>query len=141
MIHNISTDVVNPPNFDKVVELRGEGSNPHIYDAKLLSIVQTEAYPEIKTKVVTQTQQQAHRQALDAIHTLGWNLINSNPNNGIIEASETSALWGFTDDVVIRVNGQGSKTKIDMRSVSRIGRSDLGQNAKRITRFFEEFDR
>jgi uncharacterized protein (DUF1499 family) len=51
-----------------------------------------------------------------------------------VEATDTTFWFGFKDDVVVRVraaeNGGGSI--VDVRSVSRVGQSDLGLNAKRI---------
>ena len=139
MIHNISTDVVNPPQFDKVIALRGEVSNPHVYDIESLAQVQQQAYPEINTLIVGQSKQVAYEQSLKAAQSLGWDIVNKDPIKGIIEASQTSLLWGFTDDVVVRISQQNSQTAIDLRSVSRVGRSDLGQNAKRIKRFFKHY--
>jgi len=61
-----------------------------------------------------------------------------NAAEGRIEANTTSMLYGFTDDVVVRVVADGAGSKVDVRSKSRVGRSDLGQNAKRIRAFLRE---
>ena len=70
---------------------------------------------------------------------MGLALVNSDAEKGIIEATETTAIWGFKDDVVVRVVEKDGKTIIDLRSVSRIGQSDLGANAKRIEKFLAKF--
>ena len=72
---------------------------------------------------------------------LGWDVISEDAFSGIVEATETTTLWGFKDDVVIRIRDHESGgTAVDLRSVSRVGRSDLGANAKRIERFLQAFN-
>jgi len=138
-IHNISTDVVNPPNFNKIIELRGQNSNSIEYDAEQYAKLQQGAYPNVKTLLVNLSVAQAHAKALDVVDSLGWELVHHNPAVGSIEATETTALWAFKDDVVIRIVAQGNKTAIDLRSVSRVGQSDLGANARRIEKFLAAF--
>ena len=65
----------------------------------------------------------------------GWWVGSVNASTGVIEATTRSFWFGFTDDIVVRVLPDGSGSRIDMRSVSRVGRSDLGANAGRIRRF------
>jgi uncharacterized protein (DUF1499 family) len=65
-------------------------------------------------------------------------VVDANAAEGRIEATHTSMLYGFTDDVVVRVVADGTGSKVDVRSKSRVGRSDLGQNAKRIRVFLRE---
>ena len=139
MIHNISTDVVNPPAFNKVIALRGEGANPHVYDAELLAPLQIAAYPTIKTLEVDDSFNKAFNKANLVVSKLEWDLVGVDEVNGVIEATQTSGLWQFKDDVVIRVTRKGDRVNIDLRSVSRIGRSDLGANAKRIEAFFAAY--
>jgi uncharacterized protein (DUF1499 family) len=134
-IHNISTDTANPPQFQKIVELRGETSNSLLYDASSLAEVQRQAYPEVQTLLTSDTPEQAHAKALGIVDALGWELVNADAAAGIIEATETTAIWAFKDDVVIRITQQGERTAIDLRSVSRVGQSDIGANAKRIMKF------
>ena len=50
-----------------------------------------------------------------------------------------SFWFGFVDDIVIRVRATESGSEVDLRSVSRVGRSDLGANAARIEAFAEKF--
>lgn len=138
-IHNISTDVVNPPKFDKVVALRGENTNPLEYNIEKLATIQTEAYPKVKTLITDLSVIDAHARAKTVVESMGLELVNSDASNGIIEATETTTIWGFKDDVVVRITAQGDSTAIDLRSVSRIGMSDLGANAKRIEKFLAKF--
>lgn len=138
-IHNISTDVVNPPAFSKIAELRTAEHNPLAYDAENVASVQQAAYPGVKTLLTDLSLADAHSRALQIVQSNGWEVVNSDPQNGLIEATETTLIWGFKDDVVIRVSEQGAQRAVDVRSVSRIGKSDLGANAKRITNFLAAF--
>ncbi|MFQ3245643.1 MAG: hypothetical protein ACI9WC_003903 [Arenicella sp.] len=138
-IHNISTDVVNPPKFDKVVALRGENTNPLEYNVEKTASVQTQAYPKVKTLITDLSASDAHARAKAVVESMGLELVNSDVSNGIIEATETTTIWGFKDDLVIRIAEQDGKTAVDLRSVSRIGISDLGANAKRIEKFLAKF--
>lgn len=139
-IHNISTDLVNPPQFDKIRQIRSDQHNPLKYDIATIAPIQKAAYPDIQTLNVTMDKNTAHARALAVAQQLGWMIVDHDPMTGIIEATESTALWDFKDDVVIRIQQlDEDKLLIDLRSVSRIGRSDLGANAKRIRAFLEKF--
>jgi Protein of unknown function (DUF1499) len=58
-----------------------------------------------------------------------WTIVKADPTTRRIEASEQSFWMGFTDDTVVRVAEVDSGSRIDVRSTSRHGRSDLGVNA------------
>ena len=78
---------------------------------------------------------QAFDRALATARSLGWDIVASDPPAGRIEATDTTFWFGFKDDVVIRIRPQGSGARLDVRSKSRVGRSDVGANAARIRRF------
>jgi len=142
-IHNISTDTTDPPQFNRIASLRAESDNTLTYDPELLATIQQQAYPKVKTLYTSLNKIDAFAKALKLANNMGWKVINQNQEQGIIEAIETSFLWGFKDDIVIRVrtqsSTQGQQTLIDLRSVSRVGDSDLGANAKRIKGFIRGF--
>jgi hypothetical protein len=138
-IHNISTDTQNPPAFDKIATLRTEDHNPLQYDAERLAEVQRAAYPKVKTLFTDLSVAEAHAEALRLVEASGWELVNDDAGAGVIEATDTTRLWGFKDDVVIRISEQNGQRAVDLRSVSRIGRSDLGANARRIKGFLTAF--
>ncbi len=75
--------------------------------------------------------------ALAAAEAMGWEIVAAEPGSGRIEAVATTTWFGFKDDVVIRVSDAPGRTKVDVRSVSRVGRSDVGANAERIRAFQE----
>jgi len=126
-IHDISTDMQNPPTFSPAV-LQARAAEPEVntvdYDQKVAA-AQKEAYPDVvpmKTALAP-----AEAQAMS-----GWTIVTNDPATGRIEARQRTLFMGFTDDFVIRVVADGSGSRIDMRSVSRQGRSDFGVNAQRI---------
>jgi len=131
-IHDISTDTVNPPLFVAVLPLRQGVENTAAYGGKEIADQQLKGYPDIKTLELPVPQQQAFARALAAAESMGWIMVASNPAEGRIEATDKTFWYGFKDDVVIRVTAAGGGSKIDVRSVSRVGRSDIGINAQRV---------
>ena len=133
VIHNISTDTVEPPVFNKLVAIReAEGANPLAYDAEVLAEQQQTAYPEVKTLVSSQPTNVLFNQAMVVLQDLGLEIVNEDTAAGMIEATATTFWFGFKDDVVVRIRSTANGSIVDVRSVSRVGRSDLGVNAKRI---------
>lgn len=143
-IHNVSTDTVNPPQFEAIVAIRAEGTNPLAYEVANgnLGEIQQAAYPNIKTIITNDDMQQAFEKSIEVAMSLGWEIVNKDASKGIIEATQTTTLWQFKDDIVIRLTTDTQTpgtVNIDLRSVSRIGQSDFGVNAKRIQSFIDEF--
>lgn len=139
-IHDISTDLINPPEFIAVVPLRADAPNPVAYAGEETAAQQRKAYPELKSLEYNQTQLELVAATTKAMENLGWELVNSDVNNGIVEATDTTTWFGFKDDVVVRINDKGSKRVLDIRSKSRIGKSDLGKNAQRIKTLIDELN-
>lgn len=131
-IHDISTDTGRPPQFVDILPLRADAPNPATYDGAEIAEQQLAAYPELGPYTSAVPPAQAFDQALEAAKKMGWDIVASDPASGRIEASDTTRWFGFTDDVVIRVEAEGDGSRIDVRSVSRVGKSDVGTNAKRI---------
>jgi len=77
----------------------------------------------------------AFDRAAAAAAKMGWEIVNVNLAHGIIEATDTTFWFGFNDDVVIRISPDARGSRIDVRSVSRVGVSDIGTNAKRIRNY------
>ena len=75
---------------------------------------------------------QAFDRALTAARAMGWEIVASDPAQGRIEGTATTFWFGFKDDIVVRVGADGSGSRVDVRSLSRIGKSDVGANARRI---------
>jgi uncharacterized protein (DUF1499 family) len=69
---------------------------------------------------------------LAAARAQGWEIVAAVPAEGRIEATDTTRFFGFKDDIVIRVKAEGAGSRVDVRSLSRVGKSDVGKNASRI---------
>ncbi|TXD96074.1 DUF1499 domain-containing protein [Psychrobacter frigidicola] len=139
-IHDISTDLVNPPKFVAIAPLRAGAPNPVEYDGSETAEQQGQAYPELKTLSYPQPKAELITAIEQAAKNLDWELVNTNANEGLIEATDTTAWFGFKDDVVIRINDKGDARLVDIRSKSRVGASDLGKNAERIGTFIKELN-
>jgi uncharacterized protein (DUF1499 family) len=136
-IHNISTNVDDPPEFVAIVALRGEGSNPLAYDGEKLGPMQQEAYPWVQTLSMPIPRAETVGRVETVLEGMGLEIVAVDPDAGIVEATDTTFWFGFKDDVVVRVRDSGAGSTVDVRSVSRVGLSDLGANARRIGRILE----
>jgi len=138
-IHDISTDLDNPPAFDKIRTIRGQMRGINSLDRKDtgLAAKQRAAYPCVRPLEISTPMDRAFVQALQLAENLGWEPLNVATESGLIEASDTTFWFGFIDDIAIRVQATASGSRIDLRSVSRVGRSDIGKNARRICQFLE----
>ena len=135
-IHDISTDLVNPPQFAAVVALRA--GSPNALDRKTpadLAALQQKAYPNLAPMKVNAPPGKVFEAAREVVHDMGWTLDAAMPETGMIEATATTPLLHFKDDIAIRIAETEYGTRVDMRSVSRVGMSDLGANAARIFKF------
>jgi uncharacterized protein (DUF1499 family) len=132
-IHDITTDWENPPQFHAVLPLRqAEEANPVAYEGVKISDQQRRAYPDIAPLALDLAPAEGFTRALRTAEQLGWTIVATDPETGRIEASQRSRWFGFTDDIVIRVAAAESGSRVDIRSVSRMGRGDFGVNATRI---------
>lgn len=132
-IHNISTDLSDPPQFtEAIIAARGEGSNPLEYDARKIGPQQQAAYPAVTTLAVGQPKAATVSAAVATLEDMGLEMVNVDAEAGIIEATDTTFWFGFKDDLVVRVRETATGSEVDVRSVSRVGLSDLGANAARI---------
>jgi uncharacterized protein (DUF1499 family) len=131
-IHDISTDLADPPAFVAVLPLRAAAANPAAYGGAEVATAQRSAYPDIGPLTLAISPVDAHARALAAARKMGWQIVDFDAGSGRIEATATTFWFGFKDDVVIRVTPLPGASRIDVRSVSRVGKSDVGANAARI---------
>jgi uncharacterized protein (DUF1499 family) len=133
-IHDITTDTDNPPALLAARAARAaEHAAPDAYAGTALAAIQKQAYPDIGPLLLPLAPARAFERALVTARDMPrWTILASDPANGRIEASATSFWFGFTDDIVIRVSAADTGSRIDMRSLSRQGKGDLGVNAARI---------
>jgi uncharacterized protein (DUF1499 family) len=136
-IHDITTDTENPPRFDAVLAIRKGALNPAEYGGQEIAEQQQKAYPDIGPLFLELPPEKAFEHALAAARSMGWEIVSSNSGKGIIEATATTFWFGFKDDIVVRITPQGSSSLIDIRSLSRVGKSDVGANAARIRKFLK----
>jgi uncharacterized protein (DUF1499 family) len=137
-IHDITTDTDNPPAFVAILALRQNSPNPAAYGGPEVAAQQQAAYPDLKPLVPGVPPDVAFDKALAAAREMGWDIVDAKPAEGRIEATDTTFWFGFKDDVVIRISPTSEGSRIDVRSVSRVGRSDIGTNAKRIRAYLEK---
>ncbi|MFU8815624.1 MAG: DUF1499 domain-containing protein [Pseudomonadales bacterium] len=140
-IHDISTDLEQPPGFVDVVPLRADAPNPVAHPGAETAAQQRQAYPDIRPLELDLAPQQAFERALATARAQGWEIVAAVPAEGRIEATATTFWFGFKDDVVIRITPAGNGSRLDIRSKSRVGRSDVGANAARIRAFTTGFAR
>jgi len=131
-IHNISTDIEDPPQFEAVAALRGEGTNPLEYDSAKIGPQQQNAYPDVSTLTLSSSKSDTVGRVVQALEDMGLEIVAVDEASGIVEATATTFWFGFKDDLVVRVRESGPGSEVDVRSVSRVGLSDLGANAARI---------
>jgi uncharacterized protein (DUF1499 family) len=77
----------------------------------------------------------AYRAALRAARDMGWQVLLEDPAARRVEAVDVTKWYGFKDDVSIRVSAASGISKVDIRSISRVGGSDVGMNAARIRKY------
>jgi uncharacterized protein (DUF1499 family) len=137
-IHDITTNIVTPPQFVAILPLRKDAPNPAAYGGPEVAIRQRAAYPDIQTLLLNTPKQQAFAQALTTARAMGWRIVAAEPQEGRIEATDTTFWFGFKDDIVVLVTGADEhRSLVDVRSVSRVGRSDVGVNAGRIRAYLQ----
>ncbi|HUJ80006.1 MAG TPA: DUF1499 domain-containing protein [Nitrospiria bacterium] len=136
-IHDITTDPDHPPLFVAVLPLRAGAPNPPDYRGPEIAAQQRSAYPEIVPVFLKMPPDRAFALASAAAKGMGWQIVAEAPEEGRIEATDTTLWFGFKDDIVIRVTSSDGGSRIDVRSVSRVGRSDVGTNARRIDAFLK----
>ena len=132
-IHNVSTDIEDPPQFTAAASLRGEDANPLFYDSETIGPLQREAYPDLGPLDMDLPLEEAYALVQGVLIDLGLDLVREAPEQGEIEAVATTFWFGFKDDLVVRLRRTDLGTRMDIRSVSRVGVSDLGANAERIS--------
>lgn len=130
-IHDITTDTENPPAFVAAVALNEPGRTD--YEGEAIAEQQRAAYPDIGPVMLPLDTAAAFDRALATVEALGWELLDSDAAAGRIEATDRTFWFGFADDVVVRITDAGDGgSRVDARSLSRVGVGDLGANANRV---------
>lgn len=138
-IHDISTDTIMPPQFTHLQPARPD---PAPYGGPGVAGLQKKGYPDIAPLELDLTYDQTFDVALKAAKRMRWIIVEENRTEGKIEAVGSSFWFGFKDDIAVRLTKIGiNRTRVDVRSVSRVGRSDIGVNAARIRKYFKKIDK
>lgn len=125
-INDITTDLADPPAF----------ANPALaYPGESFASQQRAGYPDLGPIALAEPPDAAYRAALAAAQGLGWVIVREDAASGVFEATDTTAIFRFVDDVVVRVRPESGGSRVDVRSKSRDGQGDVGANAARIRSF------
>ena len=127
-INDITTDSENPPRYM---------TTTRNYPGAEFARQQRAAYPDIGPVLLAVPPAQAFKNAFAAAEAMGWEVVGSDPAAGTIEAVDTTKFFGFKDDIAVRITPTADGSRVDIRSKSRVGRSDLGTNAHRIRAYAE----
>lgn len=140
-IHDVTTDTVDPPQFAAVLPFRDNTDNSLAYAGEDIARQQWKAYPDITSMLLSSRPVDTFDRALDVVHELRWDVVDANRDEMRIEATDTTFWFGFKDDIVIRIRAVPDGSQLDIRSVSRVGLSDVGTNAGRIRCFLKRMQR
>jgi len=141
-INDITTDTANPPRFDVLARLR---PRDRIDYPTFFAAAQKQGYPDVVPLELDVRARTAFDVALKVVTKNRWLVVDARPpsaarREGVIEAVARTTIMGFRDDVVVRVTPQPAGSRIDVRSASRYGLSDLGTNARRIVALLSDID-
>jgi Protein of unknown function (DUF1499) len=158
-IYDITTDPIDPPQFEAIARLRPRDANPITYEGLYAAEQQHAAYSDIEPDATDSTAQEAYDAAMKVIIKRKWRIVDARPpqrdvphvvnargpqppppRDGYIEAIARTPILGFRDDVVVRVRATSDGARIDVRSASRYGRHDLGTNATRVRNLISDID-
>ena len=130
-IHDITTDPDDPPAFEAVLPLRIGARNAVDYPPSTAA-EQRKGYPDIAPLLLPLAPPQAFERAVRVARAMGWDIVASTPERTRLEATDTTLLFGFKDDIVVRITPRAGGSVVDVRSLSRVGGSDFGTNARRV---------
>ena len=139
-IHDITTDTITPPLYVEAAAVRREQQAPNglEYSAEVAAQQRT-GYPDLGPVFLAAAPDDAYRSALALVRARGWEVVADDPAGRRIEATDTTYWFGFKDDIAIRVSTvPDGSSRVDLRSASRVGRSDVGTNATRIRAFLAD---
>ncbi len=140
-INDITTNPGNPPPFQHALQLPANQGRDMSYPKEFAGITR-KSYPDLKALEVKIPVQKVLPNVIEAARVSGWTVTSIDMQSGLVEATDTTLVFRFVDDIVIRMRPLDDRnTILDLRSKSRDGRGDLGANAARIERFAYEFDR
>jgi uncharacterized protein DUF1499 len=134
-INDFTTDLADPPTFTHAGTLAPNAGRDMGYPVDFAAI-QRECCADLRPARLTVAPGEAFARAEQAARRNGWDVTWTDPSAGRLEAVATTRLFGFHDDIAIRVRPEGDgASRVDVRSKSRDGKGDMGTNAARIRAF------
>ena len=138
-INDVTTDTTNPPEFLVLDDTREGAQTSLVYAGEEVAQTQARVHPDIAPLETDLSAEDAFARALELAEELGWEIVASDADALRFEATARTSVFYFADDVAVVVTALESGSRVDMRSVSRVGRSDQGANAARIQNFQQQF--
>ena len=145
-IYDVTTDPIDPPRFEVIARLRPRDAHPVTYAGLYAAEQQRASYSDIEPDLTDSSPQEAYEAALKVIAKRKWAIVNERPPHGAgsrdghIEAIARTLILGFREDVAVRVRATPDGARIDVRSASRYGLHDLGENAARVSALISDID-
>jgi hypothetical protein len=151
-IHDATTNLQDPPAFTALAVRPDNLANVPDEERQELARLDPErrwkaihrrAYGDLRTLKVPAGVAETTERAASLARRRGWDIAKVDQNSGIVEATATTRFFRFKDDVVVRIRPNPEKTSgslVDMRSISRVGGSDVGVNANRIRGFLADLN-
>jgi len=143
-LNDVTTDLASPPRFTVLAKQRVESNNGPVYPTARFAELQQKSYPDLRTFVIDRPVEETFELVEETAARLKWKVVladapvGKTAKGGLLEAIDQTLVMGFTDDIVVRVEGNLNRSRVDVRSASRYGAVDLGQNATRLRRFLAE---
>ncbi|MEL6363350.1 MAG: DUF1499 domain-containing protein [Pseudomonadota bacterium] len=145
-IHDVTTDFADPPQIVAAADLPRANPPDYLGDESVrksdppTAELQREAFPDIQPALYEAPTDVVYEAALRVVQSFGWEVLDADAERGVIEAADTSLWFGFVDDIIVRVRATETGARVDVRSKSRVGGSDLGVNAARVRKFLDRLD-
>jgi len=137
-IHDITTNIDDPPTFVAAASEDSRGA-AFAYPSGGAQVpdLQRQGYPDLGTLHLDISRQEALWRVRHTAEDMNWDLIGGDDESGHVEFADTTPWFHFVDFVAVRVRAEEAGAAVDVRSVSQVGVSDLGENADRIRRFLD----
>lgn len=139
-VADATTNIEDPPSFVALAPIRKEtAKNPLEYRRDEAADLQQRYFPDLTAGVESdQPPAEVIRRATMVAEDMGFEIVDASPEEGRLEATDTTFWFGFKDDVVVRARLQeNGQTRVDVRSASRVGYLDGGLNARRVQDFLQ----
>jgi uncharacterized protein (DUF1499 family) len=137
-VHDITTDMENPPEFEALLNAPGR-TNSFEYPEETADR-QRAKFSWVKPIITQLSVAEAYAKAVSIASELGWVITGEDPLRGRFEATDYTKWFHFNDDLVVRITADADGSRVDLRSLSRVGGSDHGLGAIRIMKFTDAFE-